>query len=152
MLFVAILVFSTFSSTAFASTSGLSTSQLNKVKAIDGASESIELVDLSEVPKGAPMIEFETVEEFEKAIQELDKENQRADSVVYMEDTLGDFYEIGSDDDELIVQGTGSTVKVFTVLTKPSFNWIMQQVQPTGITVDLEYSYSGSGSSRNILK
>lgn len=137
-----LLIVGSFSTSVFASDSEDTSSQenakiLRSVEELVEDSDSVELIDVDELPEGAPVIEFETVEEFEKVLIDLEKENKENNTLITEENL------IESTESEPVIRALASTVKVLTVIVKPSVNPLKQMTQPASITVDLGYSYSG---------
>ncbi|MGG1594203.1 hypothetical protein [Terribacillus saccharophilus] len=134
-LLVAVFVLCSTGNTVFASTSSTNSSEvLSEIESLAHNSEEIELVDANTLPKGTPTINFESVEEFEQAVKALEQE--RTEAVGVVDDGIplmqpGEFSIMASRTDRL---------KVFV---KPSWNPLKSIAQPTSITVDLGYSYSG---------
>lgn len=137
-LLVAIFVLSFTGSSVLASSSSTTDSSssevLSEIEAIANDSDEIELVDADTLPKGTPAVNFDSIEEFEQAIKALEQE--RSEAVVVEDDGIplaqpGEFSIMASRTDRL---------KVFV---KPSWNPLKSIAQPTSITVDLNYSYSG---------
>lgn len=143
------LAFSLFAVSAVGNTALASTeaveppvSILTEIESVANYSNSIELITVNELPVGTPIVNFDTVEDFEKAIKELDEDNNDTQLV---EDT-----EYISLSNKFItpMAATSSTVDRLTVWVKPSANPLKSATQPVHLTVDLSYSYSGSGSTK----
>ena len=142
-LFLSLFAVSAIGSTVFASPEVNEASKeiLPKIESIANNSDYIDLIDINELPEGAPVINFDTVEDFEQAIKEL--ENEDTELNLY-EDT-----ESSSLSTPLITtMATSSTTDRLEVWVKPSLNPIKSATQPVTVTVDLSYRYNGSGSSK----
>ncbi|MBH9968153.1 hypothetical protein [[Bacillus] enclensis] len=133
-LLVSLLMLSILGNTAFASSS--STAILSEVEDISKESNSIELVDYSELPEGTPLVEFDTVEEFEKAVKDLEEEQEGFVNEKYTT--------LPTRDSGYFATAAASRTDRLKVYVKRSWNPLKSMTQPTYITVDLRYSYSGS--------
>lgn len=117
---------------------------LSEIEAITNNSESVELISVDELPKGTPFVNFDTIEDFEKAVKELDEENKNPQIVNI--DT-----EYTSLSNQMITTkaaSTSSTTDRLEVLISKSWNALKAATQPTTVTVDVKYSYTGSGSTK----
>lgn len=140
----------TISNTAFASEVTKSSAEiLSEIETITKNSESVELISVDELPEGTPFVNFDTVEDFEKAVKELDEENKNT-QVVYVN------AEYNSQSDQIIptmaAAKASTTTDRLDVLIKQSWNALKALTQPTNVTVDLTYSYTGSGSNKAFSK
>lgn len=143
-LALSLFAVSAVGNTALASTEAIESPVkiLTEIESVANNSESIELINVNELPVGTPTVNFDTVEDFEKAVRELDDENKDPQLVKATEDiTLSN---------QLItpMAATSSTTDRLTVWVKPSLNPIKSATQPASVTCDLKYSYTGSGSSK----
>lgn len=68
-LLVSMFIIGTFSTNVFASST-----IYDDLKGISDESEIFEIVSNDQLPEGTPIVEFDSVEDFEKALQELEQE------------------------------------------------------------------------------
>ncbi|WP_342513361.1 hypothetical protein MKY34_00800 [Sporosarcina sp. FSL K6-1522] len=143
-LVLSLFAVSTIGNTVFASSEDTqySTEILTEIEDVANNSRSIELIDVDELPEGTPIVNFDTVEDFEKALKELDEENKDLQVDVF-EDTKYIFQS-----DQFITTFAGPLNDRITVFVKTSLNPLKAVTQPVRVTVDLKYTYTGSGSSK----
>lgn len=148
-LVLSLFVVITTGNTAFASSEVTKTSAeiLSEIEAITENSESVELISVDELPEGTPFVNFDTVEDFEKAVKELDEENKNTQVVHVNAYSLSDQII-----PTMAAAKTSSTTDRLDVLVKSSWNALKALTQPTSVTVDLTYSYTGSGSNKAFSK
>ncbi len=134
-LFLSLFAVSAIGSTVFASSDVNEASKeiLLKIELIANNSDYIDLIDINELPEGAPVINFDTVEDFEQAIKEIENEDTESSSL---------------STPLITTMATSSTTDRLEVWVKPSSNPIKSATQPVTVTVDLSYRYNGSGSSK----
>lgn len=129
--------------TAFASTSYEEPSEsiLHEVEEIANESESLDLIDVDELPEGTPFVKFDTIEEFEQALKELDAENEanQDEGLKVIEAPQMDL---------ITPYSTKTAADVLKVMVKLSWNPLKSMTQPTSVTVNLGYKYTGSGTSK----
>jgi len=136
------LTLSTVGNTAFASEDiKPSEEMLTEIGDIANNSKSVELIDVDELPNGTPFIYFDTVEDFENAIKELDEENKNIQVEINKENSL-------LNQSISTMAATKSTTDRLKVLLDKSINPLKNATQPVNVTVDLKYSYTGSGSTK----
>jgi len=115
---------------------------LSEIEAITNNSESVELISVDELPKGTPFVKFETIEDFEKAVKELDLENKTPQIVNI------DTEYMPLSNQMITKAATSSTTDRLEVFIKKSWNALKAVTQPTTVTVDVKYSYTGYGSTK----
>ena len=86
---IAIFAVTSLGNTVFASSKTAEPSKeiLAEVEAIANSSDSLELFDVDELPKGTPMINFDTVEDFEKPVKEFEAQAQNDNEYAVTEET-----------------------------------------------------------------
>lgn len=136
------LVLSLFAVSTIGNTVFASTEILTEIEDAANKSKSIELINVDELPKGTPFVNFDTVEDFEKALKELDEENKDVQVDVF-EDT-----KYISQSDQFITTFAGPLNERLKVAVKKSLNPLKAVTQPVTVTVDFKYTYTGSGSSK----
>ncbi|MEQ6857251.1 hypothetical protein AAHH17_22610 [Lysinibacillus capsici] len=143
-LALSLFAVSAVGNTALASTEAIETpvKTLTEIESVANYSESIELINVNELPVGTPIVNFDTVEDFEKAVKELDEENKDSQFVNESQDLTISNHFITT------MAATSSTTDRLTVYVKPSLNPIKSATQPSSVTCDLTYSYTGNGSSK----
>lgn len=117
---------------------------IKSIKNVASETDTIEIIDADQLLKGTQFIDFDTIEEFEEFLKELEdyQENKQKVSVIELDP-------VSQIDDQLVtIASTKSDTKVLKVAVKPSLNPIKGLAQPPSITVDLGYRYTGSGSNR----
>ncbi|QTB23128.1 hypothetical protein J1907_03165 [Lysinibacillus sphaericus] len=146
-LVLSLFAVGTLGNTAMASTEVIESPSkiLSEVEEIANNSESIELINIDELPEGIPFVNFDTVEDFEKAVKEMDIEatqvtvNENTESITQSNQLMGA---------RVARAATSETTDRLRVLVKASWNPIKAATQPAWVDVDLKYTYTGSGSSK----
>ncbi|MGG0386332.1 hypothetical protein ABEY69_25390 [Priestia filamentosa] len=150
---LALGIFSTSSSFVNAQSITEETTTLTEINKVAQSSDSLTPIDVSELPEGTEFVNFDTVEDFEKAVAELDKENKENKDSILQTEVLPSTNSYSSASDRLFTTAAAKTGSArVSVLTKISLNPIKAAVQPTKITVDFTYSYTGSGTSKKFSK
>ncbi|WP_330949742.1 hypothetical protein [Virgibacillus sp. MG-45] len=138
-LLVSLFIIGSFSTNVFASNT-----TYDDLKRISDESEIFELVSKDELPEGTRMVEFDSVEEFEKALQELEEEKlQKAIEVSEKDSIISDSLN-SSRFASLAATKNGS--KRLGVILKPSLN----PLKPGTITANITYTYTGSGNKKRL--
>lgn len=141
-----------------------SSETLEKVEELANESESFDVISLDELPEGTPLLYFDTMEDFEKAIKELEEEQQTsetletADVVESQGLPLSSFAQKTSNfsvqSDSLATAEVSAAAAAKTTVTRQRVMWsatinpILTQVRPLYVTVDMKYTYTGTGSTR----
>lgn len=141
-----IFVIGASSTTVFASNleTSVDHNTLTVVSDIVDQTESLELINVDELPVGTPFVEFDSIEEFEKAVTDLENENK--EQFIESKEQF-----IGSNEPNTKINTlatTKSDTKVLTVMVNKSWNPLKASTQPASVTVDIGYSYTGSGTTK----
>ncbi|MCY7695326.1 hypothetical protein MH109_13230 [Bacillus altitudinis] len=146
-LFAVTSLINTASATAEKGTS--STKVLSKLKGVVENSNHLEIVDLDKLPEGTPILQFDTVEDFEKALKDSKLQNTYNDVNNLTEETkpLNQITTLASK------ATTKTRTDVLKIMRKGKISRVLNPLSDSSrITVDLKYSYSGSGSKRKFTK
>ncbi|MGR6899708.1 hypothetical protein [Rummeliibacillus sp. BSL5] len=141
-----------------ASTSENSTATMNEIKDIANQTDSLELVDVTDLPENTPFINFDSIEDFQKAIADLEQE-QKQEQETLMEELPEGLDSISSSPTSIADRGittfaaSQSRTDVLKVTVKPSWNPLKSITQPATVTVNLTYNYkNGAFTNKKITK
>lgn len=108
-------------------------------------SKGIERIDVSELPEGTVFINFDTVEEFEKALEEWQEMRQAEEAIELAKIPDGSTYGPipgNGGGDEITTMATASSRIKWSTFDALKF-WL-----PTYMVIDFSYTYSGSGNTK----
>lgn len=137
---------------------------LEQVEEITSESEFFDLISLDELPEEVPVVHFDTLEDFEKALKELDEEQQRnseaIEAIEIVEPEEISLSPVEQKTSKFSVQSEYVTTAATSTTTttryragwKPTWNPILTQVRPLYVTVDMKHTYTGSGSTKKFTR
>ncbi|MEX3710850.1 hypothetical protein ABFV99_00445 [Cytobacillus horneckiae] len=91
---------------------------------------NVEVIDVNELPAGTEFVEFDSVEDFEKALKS-------------QEDLLNNDVEFSQDSPAIQPMATSSVGSIKWV----TYKW-WDPTKPVNMTINFNYTYTGSGSSK----
>lgn len=112
---------------------------LQKVKDLTKGT-GIEVIDPSELPEGTEFVEFDTVEDFAKAVKQAKKFQNQVDKLNPKAGDLQSSTDVNSTDIGIMASSVGS-------IRWSAYQW-WNLASPLYMTINFNYSYSGSGSSK----
>ncbi|GIN62398.1 hypothetical protein J27TS8_23910 [Robertmurraya siralis] len=137
-----VLVSSSFTP-AFAESESFSENTKEELIQLEQETGAVEFFDISELPEGIPILEFDSVEELQKTIEyarSIEK-NENFDKV---------FTPISKDSGFSIMASTG-TARI-QWYTAENWDYIYKIYLPSTMWIDLTYTYTGSGSTKKFSK
>lgn len=147
-----VLLFNLFSGQALASNNDVK----EEVLRISEKTDKFEVISTEELPEGTPTVNFDSIEEFEAAIADLQDSSEETEVEEFFEsDLLSDNAEVK----ELSPSIASNQMVMAAVSTKygegrikwmvdKGWNPIKNQLYPPSMFIDFGYKYTGSGSSK----
>lgn len=147
------LVFSSFNTKASAEENSTNNVQ-EELSEFAEQTNSLEIVNIEEVPTDAPIISFDSVEDFQQAVNEMERdaliEETFAEEEIFAETTV---FEKPAPSVRLLATATAVKNGSARITWNPmSWNPLHQLILPTSMWIDFSYTYTGTGSTRKFTK
>lgn len=150
-LLSATLVFSSFNIEALADSSSSSETIKQELKEFDKQTSAVEIVEFSEVPQSAPVINFDSVEEFEKAIKEYEEAMNKDEAIEEFYPEVSETSFVPNDKMMLRAATKNGSARIKWHLAE-YWEYVYKLYLPVSMWIDFTYSYTGSGSSKKFKK
>lgn len=144
----ALLLFSSFQNPVSANTQEDPEDVKEQVIELFEETKDVGIVDSNELPVGAPMIDFDSVEDFQKYAENFQEEIQNKNEVENL--TLEENLVI--DDSNVIssfaTRAAKSAVSTIKWGTNERWDYVYKLYMPNYMTINLSYTYTGTGSTK----